>query len=332
MIDLPPPIGGVYKTTPEDFVVHEVMRPPPPDPTGAWLWLHVRRRDLTTDEVIRRLAAAWEVPAEDVRRSGRKDRRAVCSQWLAIRTPRDEAPWPEDLTCLARLRAADPPHLGMHEANEFRLLLRGAADDEPLLQAWASRLLSDGAPNRFGPQRYGVHGENATRGGDLLAGRPVPPADRGLRKLWLHAWQAARFDEVLDLWLAEGRPEEPGDLVWHSAAGLALPRGRAGGISTGPLFGARMDWPRGASQKREAAVLEAAGWQRDAFTDAAERLRLWGGRRPLWVVPTVCELRRLEPGVVECRLQLPPGAYATTVLNLFGARPADGDETPAPDV
>lgn len=332
MIDLPPPIGGVYKTTPEDFVVDEVMRPPAADPTGAWLWLHVRRRDLTTDEVVARLAAAWEVAAEDVRRSGRKDRRAVCSQWLAIRSPRDEAPWPDDLECLARLRAADPPRLGMHEANDFRLVLRGAADDAPRLETWAARLAHDGVPNRFGPQRYGIDGENAARGADLLAGRPVPPADRGLRTLWLNAWQAARFDEVLDRWLAEGRPEEPGDLVWHSAAGLALPRGRAGGITTGPLFGARMDWPRGASLKREVAVLEAAGWPRDAFTKAAARRRLWGGRRPLLVIPTVCDLRRLEPGVVECRLRLPPGAYATTVLSLLGAKPADGAEMPGLDV
>ena len=35
----PAPLGGVYKTTPEDFVVREHMRPPVESSGGGWLWL-----------------------------------------------------------------------------------------------------------------------------------------------------------------------------------------------------------------------------------------------------------------------------------------------------
>lgn len=311
------PLGGIYKTVPEDFIVRERMRPPTESPNGDWLWLHIERRGMTTDEVIAALAAAWNLVPRDIRRSGRKDKQAVCSQWFSLPTPRDDAPWPNNLTLLERRRAGDPLRLGMHEANRFELRLRGA--DTSGLDAWVAHLTRQGVPNAFGEQRRGGDGDNAARGGDLLAGRPVPSADRALRTLWLNAWQADRFDAVLADWLAAGRPEEPGDLVWHPAAGLALPRGRAvGGIATGPLFGARMDWPRGGAGAREAAVLAAAGWQRDAFTRAAARRRLWGARRPLWVFPTEVSGASTADGV-QLSFSLPPGAYATTALSALGA-------------
>lgn len=330
MNEAPPPLGGLYKSRPEDFVVREQLRPPPAAPDGPWLWLHVERRGMTTDEVISALASAWRIPAAEIRRSGRKDKRAVCSQWFSLPTPTDEAQWPADLTLLEQRRAADPLRLGMHEANRFEIVL-GGADPAPL-DRWIRYLPATGVANVFGEQRRGVDGENARRGGDLLAGKPVPPADRGLRMLWLNAWQADRFDEALAAWMAAGKPEEPGDLVWHPAAGLALPRGRSsGGIATGPLFGARMDWPRGGAGAREAAVLAAAGWQRDEFARKAARLRLWGGRRPLWVYPADVRAEAVSAGV-RLSFALPPGAYATTILSALGARPADAGAEAAPDV
>lgn len=315
----PAPTGGQFKQRPEDFRVEEQLRLPAANPEGRWLWLEVERRALTTGQVADLLAEAASVPSGEIRWAGRKDQQAIARQWFSLPwSNEDLSGLPESLLVHARHRCAEPLRLGRHDGNRFVIRLRGARCDEALCAAWVPAL-ARGIPNRFGRQRFGADGDNAQRGADLLAGNAKAPRDRRLRMLWLSAWQSDLFNRVLDRWLADGAPETAGDLVWHPAAGLAIPRGRREGSPTGPLFGSRMDWPTGEAARREQAVLEAAGWTRNRMEQAAHRQRLRGARRPLMVIPAQVGLRPHPdaPTDLELRIELPPGSYASVVADLL---------------
>jgi tRNA pseudouridine13 synthase len=338
------------RCVPEDFQVDEV---PLYAPSGAgghcWLLVEKRRRD--TEEVAGELAALAGVDAGQVGWAGRKDREAVARQWLSV--PGLEAMQAIGLAGAGWrvLRAAAHPErlrLGELIGNDFRLVVREVtATEADAASARLAELGRRGSPNRFGGQRFGHGGHNVELGARLLRGERVP-GGRRLQRLYLSALQAAVFNETL-----RRRPVPPdelidGDLVWVHATGALLSH-RAGDRAlaerlaqlevspTGPLIGHKMRLPRGEARALEQAACAALGVP---WVTELPRLRghlLPGGRRPLRV--------RIEnaaaiagTGTLELAFRLPPGAYATTLVEeLFSsplvegpaaAVPPRGDEDP----
>jgi tRNA pseudouridine13 synthase len=91
------------------------------------------------------------------------------------------------------------------------------------------------------------------------------------------------------------------------------PRAAAFEISaTGPIFGTRVLEPRGEAAERERAAIERFGAV-PGNLHLPRGIRLRGARRPLRVRP---EEARAEPidGGLELRFWLPPGSYATVLV------------------
>jgi tRNA pseudouridine13 synthase len=329
------------KATPEDFVVEEL---PLYAPSGAGdhTWVEVEKRLRTTEEVAAALATAAGVDVSRVGWAGRKDRDAVARQWLsvpAIGAARAATLEGEGWRVLRAAAHGERLRLGELVGNRFRLLVREVgADEAGAAVARLAEIERHGLPNYFGEQRFGRDESNAERGARLLRGETVD-GGRRQQRLYLSALQSALFNDVL-----RTRPAPPhvllaGDLALvHDSGGLlhvgspALPSDGTLGeraarfelSPTGPLLGHKMRAPRGQPLAHERAVAERRGVP---WIGELPRLRahlLPGGRRALRAAVRELAHRRLDARTLELSFVLPPGSYATVLVDqLFAPRGQD---------
>ena len=166
---------------PGDFRVDEV---PAYEPVGQGehLYLHLRKSGLDTMTAVTMLARRLKVAPRDVGTAGLKDRHAVTTQWMSLPWPmRNELPATDALSgegieVLAVARHNNKLRTGHLRGNRFTLVLRGidATKRDALAQA-LERLGVTGLPNRFGGQRFGRDGDNATQARAWLANRQPAP-------------------------------------------------------------------------------------------------------------------------------------------------------------
>lgn len=312
------------RVQPEDFEVEEIPRfSPAGEGQLALLW--VEKRLANTEDVAQSVAAALNLRADDVAYAGRKDKRAVTRQYFSL-------PWhdPERLLALpipgARILAVHRHDQrlgpGKLDGNRFRLVVREVADPEAATAARrGEEIVRRGMKNRFGRQRYGKDGDNAARGREILLGGPR--GDRRSAAFLISALQSELFDLVL------GRREVdrllPGDVGFVHATGETLwlrgnpeEQERADRFElspTGPIFGSKMKQPKNEAARIEREAAAELGLPRLETIEPPKGLRLFGDRRSLRVRPQGLELlHRPEDQALELRFVLPPGSYATVLL------------------
>lgn len=319
------------RESPEDFRVEELPLYPPTG-EGGHTFVRVEKRLRTTEEVARDLARAAGVSPRDVGYAGRKDRRAVATQWLSVPGLEPAMALGLSLTGVAVLEAIPHPHklrTGQLRGNRFEIVVRDVGEEEAADAAVrGERLQTLGLPNRFGEQRFGRDGDNADRAAALLRGE----ASRGSRReqrFLLSALQAAVFNAALDERPLPPHEVEVGDLAMrHDSGGvfevedlaLEAPRAAAFEISaTGPIFGTKMTRPAGVVAEREGALFERFGVEEGSLRPP-RGVRLRGARRALRVRPG--EWRHsYEEGALRLEFALPPGSYATVLIDALFANP-----------
>lgn len=329
-----PGIGGVLRSTDEDFAVDEE---PAYLPSGAGdhVFVRIEKRGLTTPQAVRAIAGALGAHDRDIGVAGMKDRHAVTTQWLSLPPPiTPEAAQALELPGIRVLEAARHPHklrTGHVRGNGFRLRVRGLpAGQAPELAARARAILErlaepPGAPNWYGEQRFGRDGDNAARGRELVSGARRPGRDRRMDRLMVSALQSELFNAWLAARIGDGlyRSALAGDVMHKRGGGLFDcaepdvdgPRLLAGEITpTGPMFGERMRRPGEgtAAAAREAAILEAAGLPPDGF--ARVRALAEGTRRDAAIPLTGIAVAAADDGTLEVAFALPGGAYATAIM------------------
>lgn len=324
-----PGCGGRVREAPEDFLVREIPSYEPQG-SGSHLFLHVRKRGLTTRDVVKALGEA-DVPEARIGVAGLKDKYAVTEQWLSI-------PWShadaadrlealEGVEVLQRVRHKNKLGMGHLRGNRFEVRIReveeGGAD---AARRALARLREGGVPNYYGPQRFGRFGRNAVDGLSLARGEPVT-GDRRLRRFFLSALQSWVFNRVLAQRVREGlfRTVTVGDWARkHDTGGTFLVESDDEGAraerfeisATAPLHGRRVPISDGRPGEMERAALDALGLGWPAL---AQRR---GDRRLTRL--------RLDDAEVEAegddlwlRFTLPKGAYATVVLRETMKAPVD---------
>ncbi len=316
-----PGTGGVIRDSPEDFVVEEVPLYLP-DGTGSHLYLLVEKRSLTTRDLVSTLVREG-VSEQSIGVAGLKDKHAVTTQWLSL--PKRDADAAAALGGMAGVRVLDRSYhrnklgIGHLRGNRFRVTLRrtderAAASAEAALDALAAR----GAPNWFGPQRFGRFGSNAYDGYQVIRGESVPGGHR-LRRFFVSALQSYFFNEVLADRVREGlyetvvagdwaRKHDTGGTFLVEDEGSEAPRANALEISaTVPLYGRKVKQSPGMAGRFEEAVLARLGL---SWTDFTSRR---GDRRLTRIV--VSEPRVSVAGdALTLEFFLPKGSYATSVL------------------
>ncbi|TGG95143.1 tRNA pseudouridine(13) synthase TruD [Natronospirillum operosum] len=322
---LGPPLGSaVLRQEPADFVVTELLTPPPSAERGQQehLWLLVEKTAANTGWVARQLAAWFKVRARAVSFAGRKDRHAVTRQWFSVHLPglaaADPDPtWPqgEGFQVLDAAWSARKLRRGWHTGNRFQLRLRHWDPEPELLQARLQQIRSSGVPNYFGAQRFGQSFQPA-------ATRLQWPEDREQRGFMISAARSHLFNNQLAERVATSTWSQaaPGDWVaWHgSAAGFLLTEPDArlhellavGELSPTAWLPGLVRDQRLAPTPAEQALL--ASWS--VWIDQLVERRVECARRACRVVPAELAAWQ-EDGDWHLAFSLPPGSFATAVVH-----------------
>jgi tRNA pseudouridine13 synthase len=145
------------------------------------------------------------------------------------------------------------------------------------------------------------------------------------RRIYVSAWQSWLFNRCLDARLAAGTYDRllAGDVAWlHEEEACyrvvdeaaEAPRAEALRASpTGPLPGHDMPKATGEPGRLEEAVVASEGVPEDAYRAPAARIR--GSRRPYRVPLREASIEAEDSDRVVVRFALPPGSFATVVLD-----------------
>ena len=298
----PPPAEALLKLSPEDFCVDEELGFEPCG-EGEHVYLHLRKRGDNTAWLARQIARLANVESRDVGFCGLKDRNAVTRQWFSIYLPKAEEPdWyrlaSDSVSVLQVTRHRQKLRRGTHSANRFKICLRQILGvDGADLQQRLARVAEQGVPNYFGPQRFGIDGNNLREAERLLVeGGKI--RNRQQRGLILSAARAYLFNLVLDSRVRDGS--------WLlSIEGEPL----IDGLPSGPLWGRGRLAGSLSSVELEEAVLRP--WH--AWCEGLEHVGLQQERRRLLCRPQDFRAQLQSDGL-QVEFRLPPGGFATTVL------------------
>jgi tRNA pseudouridine13 synthase len=319
---LPP---AELKATPEDFHVEEQLSFEPSDSGPHWL-LRVEKRTANTRWVAAQIARLAGVPAGDVGYAGLKDRHAVAVQWFSVpnRTMSAES-WIDVRTAEFKVLEARANlrklRRGALSGNRFCIRLRNVTWSREQLDSKLDALRAHGAPNYFGPQRFGRDGYNLDRVAAWVQSG-VAPRGRAERSFALSAARSLMFNAVLARRVEAGDWSQlaPGDLASLDGSGSHFPvtavddelRRRLGVFDvhpSGPLWGRGLPASGGQALQHELDVSRE-------FAAVAELLAAEGltqERRALR-----CAIRGLsaqrDASTLTLSFALGRGQFATAVL------------------
>ncbi len=337
--------GGMLGPALEDFVVDEIPLYAPCG-SGDHCYVRLRKRGMTTPDLVRVVARATRVRERDIGVAGLKDKHAVTTQWLSLPIP-PVAPadlqLPESVEVVEVSRHTNKLRTGHQAGNRFTLrLVDMPPDGLRRALAIAELLRTRGLRNYFGSQRFGNAGGNlseafawlegqATQGGSQR-GRP-----RFKEKLLASAVQSEVFNRYLRCRdeLGLERPIAGEVVRLNGSAKLFVvdapdkeePRLAQRDIHlTGPLPGPKMREADGNAALLEAQAAGELGLSEEAWRVLARFAP--GSRRDLLIWPDDLDVRSLGEAGLELRFSLPSGGYATQVLREFTRTPWLGRQRP----
>ena len=325
-------IGGIIKETPDDFIVDEIPAYQP-DGEGEHLYIHLTKKGITTRDVQKVLAGIFHVSKQDVNFAGIKDKQAVASQyfsvWVRNNKPKDlayelEKKLPVKINSMAYHRKKIKQ--GHLLANTFNIKITRLeiTPDQAIqqIQPIIEMIHRKGLPNYYGPQRFGIEGDNAQKGYEILTGQRKEK-NKWFKKFLLSAYQSHLFNDYLSLRTRKGLYDKilMGDVAKkHETGGIFVveePESEQERLDnkeicyTGPMFGRKMKLTQGESAELEEEVLKNNHITMEELSAA----KLNGTRRQGIIIPDI-QVKKEEDGI-RLRFQLPKGAYATVVLREF---------------
>ncbi len=155
-----PKAHGLIKVKAEDFIVIEHHNMTFTE-TGEHLWLKVKKVSCNTSWVATQLSSACKVPARQVGFAGLKDRHAITQQWFSVQLPKVQdietiqSKLPETIEIIEHHWHQSKLKRGQLTHNEFKILVRNIKGERQPIENNIQSILQSGAPNYFGPQRFG---------------------------------------------------------------------------------------------------------------------------------------------------------------------------------
>ncbi|MDQ1263706.1 MAG: tRNA pseudouridine13 synthase [Campylobacterota bacterium] len=339
-----------FRQSPRDFVVEEV-------PLyqfcgeGEHLVLFVRKKDLSTPELISAVANYLGIKNKEIGYAGLKDKHAMTKQYISLHKKYEaqmDAFEHENIKILSKTYHNNKIRVGHLSGNKFYINLKKV---NPTAATKIDEVLKNitnfGMPNYFGYQRFGNDGDNHIEGEKIVKGLKKE-RNHKVREFLISAYQSHLFN----LWLSrrleisklvekfEIRELEPllniskeellkmkaqrhplkllsGDLMEH------YPHGRLFEFAWEESDLDRYD-KRDISvtgllcgKRVKRANLAARDLEKDFDTEIDED----GARRYAWVYPLNIEGRyKSEDAHYELNFYLPKGSYATVLIEEIAKR------------
>lgn len=316
--------AGLLKATPADFRVDEIL-----DVSrcqgGEHLYLQIEKTGDNTEFVARQLSGIAGCRPFDVGFCGLKDRHAVTRQWFSLYRPglehedaglieRVGQTWPVLSSCRGqkKLRRAD------HSGNWFDIVLSQVQGSRDRIDTALNLLREQGAPNYFGPQRFGHQGGNLDRAVTMnpasmisrrrgkMRGRNRSASGSADAKnvLYFSAARSWLFNEVLAERVDAGNWRN----LLEGEPGLD---GVEDMLPTGPLWGDGGTGATGIQGEYERQVVSRYPRVEAVFS----LTRMKPERRPLVLMPQGLQWVWLGGDRLRLSFGLMPGQYATTLLS-----------------
>ena len=322
-----PEVRGLIKAQPQDFRVVELLDIEPSG-EGEHYWVSASKIRRSTDQVAKSLARFAGVPLRDVGYSGLKDFQAETTQWFSVRVPlKSELRWQDFHMEGVRLERTDRHHRkikrGTHRANYFELVVRELGGEIDELPRRIERVRQQGAPNYFGPQRFGRDAGNMPQAiAMLLQGKVVK--NRSLRGLLLSSARSWLFNHVVSMNINEGKwatlsNHEPVNLNGSNsvffAENNAENRARFAQMDihgTAPMWGRGAEhYMRQGSEQHELELLWLSGYK--DIMSALEDAGLDYQRRATRLAVADLEYT-ISDSDLTLKFELLPGQFATSLL------------------
>ncbi len=192
--------SGVFKSCPEDFVVHEILNWDFKG-QGEHIFLHIQKTNCNTAWIAKQLAKFYGVPPRDIGYSGLKDRHAVTTQYFSVRLPgvkpdSYELPEHEEYQVIGHTLHDKKLKRGNHKYNDFIIRLRDVAGDADVIEQRLAFIRDNGCPNFFDSQRFGHNNNNLTRLSAWVTGE-IELRKRDEKSIVLSALRSSIFNQQL---------------------------------------------------------------------------------------------------------------------------------------
>ncbi|MBD3790270.1 MAG: tRNA pseudouridine(13) synthase TruD [Campylobacterales bacterium] len=337
----------VFNSSARDFTVEEI---PLYDFTGEGehLVLKIRKKELTTWEMLDIISGFVGIKRRDIGYAGLKDKHAMTIQHISLPAKFQERLSSfshEKIKILDMMRHNNKIRVGHLKGNRFNIRLKkvlGVQKDK--LDSVLKWIKANGVPNYFGNQRFGTDGTNWIDGKKLLSGE-LKIRDKKTREFLLGSYQSYLFNQ----WLAkrmelnlllEKFSEEETEQV------MKLPSGSLKGVKSQPNFyklvegDLMMHYPYGRLFEVEDLESEAKrfetkdiaptglipGSKTKRATGVAGmiekefdvEMKEFGARRYAWIQVTEIKKNYVEEKAhYELSFVLPKGSYATNILDVL---------------
>jgi tRNA pseudouridine13 synthase len=338
-------IDVYFKQSKDDFVVTEI-----PlyefSGEGEHLVFKLRKKDLATWDALAILAKHLGCKIRDIGYAGLKDKNAMTVQYISVHRKYEQILDSFEHTQIKILEKTyhnNKIKIGHLKGNKFFIRLKRVMPfHNNILQDVLQQIATNGIPNYFGFQRFGIDGDNYKKGEALINGT-LKVRDRKLNKMYKNAYQSYLFNswlskrieisKIIDSFKPKeiskklGLSEETiasikkqphpfkifkGDLLNH------YPYGRLFYIEDTQVesekFFAHDRVPTGllSGNKTKYAIDDALKFETQFIKETKEN----GSRRFAWIFPTdISSQYKEEKNHFELSFELPKGSYATEVIS-----------------
>jgi len=339
-----------FKQSARDFVVEEV-----PlyefSGEGEHLVLHVRKKNLTTNEMVGIFARFLGIKNKEIGYAGLKDKHAMTKQYISLHKKYKDLLKSfnhESIKILGKTYHNNKIRVGHLKGNKFFIRLKKVKPTSAKkLDEALKNIKKQGMPNFFGYQRFGNDGDNHILGEKIVRGEAKEKNPR-VKKLLINAYQSHLFT----LWLsrrleinslvssfgvnelqgflnlpkielekmqAQNHPFKllQGDLMEHYPCGRVFAFGWD--IHDIERFDAKDISVTGLLSGKRVKKATDFAWQIEK--EYAVELNGDGARRYAWVYPTDIK-GKFNPieAQYELSFELPKGSYATVLIEELAKR------------
>lgn len=337
----------IFNPSPRDFTVEEI-----PlyefSGEGEHLILKVRKKELTTWEMLDILSSHLGIKTREIGYAGLKDKHAMTIQYISImaiyETKLDNFSHSK-IKILDKVRHNNKLRVGHLKGNRFHLRFKKVLGvQKDMLDSVLKWIKANGVPNYFGHQRFGIYGDNWNEGRMIVLGEKKM-RDRKSREFLISAYQSYLFNSWLSrrieiCRLLEEFSESEAERV------LSLPEGTLSQTKKQNQFfkivdgDVLMHYPYGRIFYAEKVMDEAKRFEdRDLSVTGlipgkkaklSERnsrliesdfdlpIAQSGSRRYAWVFPSDVKSKYIaEKAHYELGFFLPKGCYATNVVDVL---------------
>jgi tRNA pseudouridine13 synthase len=345
----------VFNTSPRDFTVEEIPLYPFTG-EGEHLVLKVRKKEMTTWEMLDAISGHLGIRRRDIGYAGLKDKHAMTIQYISLPAkfqPQIAGFSHEKIKILDTTRHANKIRIGHLKGNRFEIRLKKVLGvQKEKLDSVLEWIRKHGVPNYFGNQRFGRDGNNWEEGKKLIEGS-LKVRDRKTREFLMGAYQSYLFNHWLSkrmelslllesfsereterlMALPEGslqgtKQQKPffkllqGDLMMHYPYGRLFEAEHP--LEESERFALNDIAPTGLiAGRRTKRASAVAGTMETEFDEAVP---LNGARRYAWIAVTDIAKRYVEERAhYELSFVLPKGSYATNVLDVLRGEPLGGE-------